>query len=338
MRPGHQRAKILAVARILLDETDETHPLSLRALIEKLAARGIPAERKGLYEDIRALAEVGLDVAYTTKFSGGWYVCDRPFELAEVKLLVDVVQAARFLSPRKSRQLIEKLGKLTSPHEAKRMQRQVFVNRRTKSTNEQVLYHVDTLHEAILRRRVIRFHYFDYNREKQKVLRHDGAQYVVSPKALLWNHEKYYLAAHDHRSGEMRHYRVDKMQDIEVTEEHQRWEENGGLFDTAAYSRGLFGMYQGRTANVQLRCAPEAAGLILDQFGMETILVPEEGGGFTTSPEATISPPFWGWLFSVGDQVQLTGPHWVVELYKKRLKSILSAHTTRRPRAEKKTP
>ncbi len=322
-RRAGQRQKILAVSQLLLRETDKDHPMQMADIIGALERQEIPAERKGIYTDITALQENGCDVRYRGGSAGGWYVNSRLFQSAELKLLVDIVQAARFLTPRKSRQLIEKLGSLTSRHEAAQLNRQVYVDRRVKSANEGVYYNVDQLHQAIQQRLVVEFSYFDYNREKKKVLRHGGKRYLVSPKGLIWDHERYYLAGIDHQHHEMRHYRVDKLQELTLTSMRQLPEPDGGAFDTAEYSKKLFSMYQGKPARVHLRCPNHLAGVILDHFGMETTLTPAGEDYFVATVEVAVSPPFLGWLLGMGGSEQLQGPLWAVQLYKQQLRDAL---------------
>lgn len=312
-----QRPKMLALRRLLLEETDSIHPMPMARILEQLEAQGIPAERKGIYTDIAALRQEGLDVQYRGG-GAGWFVASRDFQLAELKVLVDVVQASRFLTPRKSRQLIDKLSGLTSRHEAGQLRRQVYLEPRAKSENESVYYHVDKLHEAISGQKVIEFQYFDYTWEKKRQLRREGRSYVVSPRGLMWNYERYYLAAFDHQRQELRHYRVDKMQNVTVTKQTQPDADNG--FDTARHSQRMFEMFRGREATVHLHCANDAAGLILDRFGMDVLLRPEGEEHFSLMVSVELSPPFWGWLFMMSDKVQLRGPMWVQELYGERLR------------------
>lgn len=315
-RPG-QRRKVLALRKILLEETDEKHPMPMTELQKRLEVQGLYGERKGVYTDISALRQEGLDVQY--RGAAGWYINTRPFRLAELKILIDVVQASRFLTPRKSQQLVEKLSSLASSHEGEQLKRRVYMEQLPKAQNESIYYHVDKLHEAIHQRKMIQFQYFDYTREKEKKLRHNGALYAVSPKGLIWNHERYYLAAVDHRQGQLRHYRVDRMQDIVVTAQRQPPDDE--VFDTAKHKAKLFEMFRGHPATVELFCQNDAAGLILDRFGMDVLLQPQGETHFSLVVSVELSPPFWGWLFMLQDKVRLQGPAWVRELYLEQLRS-----------------
>ena len=216
-RSANQKLKLLYLYRILIEQTDEDHPLSVQELIAQLAQYNIQAERKSIYDDLDALARFGVDVQCRKGRSPGWFVGGRDFELPELKLLVDAVQSSRFITRKKSDALIRKLERLASVYQARQLQRQVFVSGRIKVMNESIYYNVDKLHAAIASKRAITFQYFDYNMYRQKVFRRNGSRYTVSPYGLIWNNDNYYLVAYDSEHRQMRHYRVDKMAEITVT-------------------------------------------------------------------------------------------------------------------------
>ncbi len=320
-RSGQQKQKLLVLRQLLLTRTDEEHPLSIRQMIGELERWGIPCERKSLYDDLEQLRAFGLDVQCRKGRGGGWFVGERDFELPELKLLVDAVQASKFITRRKSGALIRKLEGLASVHQARQLQRQVYVAGRVKTVNEGIYYNVDKLHAAVGARRAVSFRYFDYNSRKERVFRREGARYAVSPCGLVWDNENYYLVGWDHDRGDVRHYRVDKMSDLSVTEQPLEGDAAGG-FDMAGYAQKHFGMFHGAEARVRLRCREELAGVVLDRFGQEAILAPEEGGFFTVTVAVVVSPQFWGWLFGLGDGVELTAPKWAAEEYRQRLRSV----------------
>lgn len=317
----NQKKKLLALQQILLTLTDEEHPLTTRELIDELARWGIQAERKSLYDDLEVLRSFGLDVQCRKGHTPGWFVGERQFELPELKLLVDAVQSSKFITRRKSDSLIRKLESLASSYQARQLQRQVFVADRVKTMNESIYYNVDKLHTAIGARRAVSFRYFDYNSSKKKVFRREGQRYMVSPYGLVWDNENYYLVGYASDHGEVRHYRVDKMSDIDVTSLPLEGEA-AGSFDMAGYARKHFGMFSGADAAVTLRCREELAGVVLDRFGQEAMLVPEEGGTFTVIVTVVVSPQFWGWLFGLGDGVKLLSPSWAAAEYRERLEEV----------------
>ena len=322
----NQKLKLLYLYQILLQRTDEEHPITVPQLIGELDLRGIRAERKSVYDDLEALRLFGLDVQSRKGRSPGWFVGRREFELPELKLLVDVVQSSRFITRKKSDALIRKLEGLASSHQARQLQRQVYVSGRVKAMNESIYYNVDKLHTALSARKSITFRYFDYDMHRNKVFRREGRRYAVSPYGLIWNSENYYLVAYDISNQEMRHYRVDKMAELAVTclklEEGEDLER--GRFDVAADAAKHFGMFSGREGRVRLRCVNAMVGVMLDRFGQDVILVPDGPGHFTLTVEAVVSPQFFGWLFGLGEGVALTAPDWAVAEYRDRLRAALA--------------
>ena len=318
-----QKQKLLVLQNVLLERTDEEHPISTQALIDTLATQGIPAERKSIYDDMEVLRQAGLDIQSRKGKDPGWFVGQRPFQLPELKLLVDAVQSCKFITKRKSDDLIRKLEGLTSAHQARQLQRQVYVDRRVKTMNESVYYSIDKLHTALASGKAVTFRYFDYSVRKKKVFRRNGRRYTVFPHGLIWDSENYYLVGWDGAKKEVRHYRVDKMSELAVT--CLRLENGEDLdrstFDMAAYAAKHFGMFSGREGKVRLRCANTMVGVMLDRFGPEVILVPDGPDHFTLTVEAVVSPQFFGWLFGLGDGVVLTSPDWAVEDYRSRLRA-----------------
>ncbi|MGN1003460.1 MAG: helix-turn-helix transcriptional regulator [Oscillospiraceae bacterium] len=324
-KSGNQKQKLLVLRQLLLERTDEEHPMTVQQMINELERWGIQAERKSLYDDLEQLRAFGLDVQCRKGRAGGWFVGERDFELPELKLLVDAVQSSKFITRRKSDALIRKLESLAGVHQAKQLQRQVYVNGRVKTMNESIYYNVDKLHAAVGERRAVSFLYFDYNSRKEKVLRREGARYTVSPCGLVWDNENYYLVGWDHDHGDVRHYRVDKMSGLTVTGSPLEGAA-AGEFDMAGYAKKHFGMFSGTDANVTLRCREELAGVVLDRFGQEAMLVPGEEGTFTVTVAVVVSPQFWGWLFGLGSGVELTAPAWAAEEYRKRLRDVASLY------------
>ena len=319
-RSANQKLKLLYLAQILLEQTDEEHPLTVQDLIAQLAQYDIQAERKSIYDDLDALSRFGLDVQCRRGRSHGWFIGAREFELPELKLLVDAVQSSRFITRKKSDALIRKLERLASVHQARQLQRQVFVSGRVKVMNESIYYNVDKLHTAIAAKRAITFQYFDYNMHRQKVFRREGELYTVSPYGLIWNNENYYLVAYDSGNREMRHYRVDKMTNISVTNRPREGGERYPAFDIAAYGQKHFGMYSGQEMTVTLRAKSSMAGVVLDRFGLDVILAPDGGDFFTVSIPLVLSPQFFGWLFALEPDVTLTAPPRAVEAYRRKLR------------------
>ena len=265
----NQKQKLLHIAKYLMENTDETHAVSTPQLIEYLKTQGIKAERKSIYNDIDTLNDFGLDIIRSDEHRGGYMLASRQFELAEVKLLVDLVQSSKFITEKKSRELIGKLESLASKYDAKAMRRQVEIIGRSKAHNENIYYSVDLIHTAIHKNVKIRFRYFEWDVNKSMKLRHDGAYYEVSPWKLTWDDENYYLIAFDNVSSQIRFYRVDKMLDVSLTEDARVGKENFEKMDMAEFSKKTFSMFAGEEKTIRLRCENSLAGVIIDILGTE---------------------------------------------------------------------
>jgi predicted DNA-binding transcriptional regulator YafY len=322
-KSSNQKTKLLHLARMLLRQTDEDHPLTVPQIIEGLARQDIKAERKSIYDDLEALRLFGLDIQSRKGKVPGWFVGEREFELPEVKLLMDAVQSSRFITQKKSDALIRKLEGLASFHQAGQLQRQVFVSGRIKVMNESIYYNVDKLHSAIAAQKAITFKYFDYDIQRRKVFRQEGKRYVVSPYGLIWNSENYYLVAFHHAYREMRHYRVDKMTEIVVTGLDRDGKDQHPDFQLAEYGQKHFGMYGGQEVRVTLRGRKDKAQLVWDRFGQDIILVPDGEEHFTVTLPVVISPQFFGWLLGLDGSVTLAGPKEAVAAYRRRLNAAL---------------
>lgn len=313
---GNQKIKILYLMRILLESTDEDHGMTLDEISEALASYGIEAERKTLYDDFEVLRTFGIDIEKRkTGKDVRYHVVSRDFELPELKLLVDAVQASKFITHKKSLELIKKLGLMTSRYQAQKLSRQVFVFNRIKTSNESIYYAVDYIHEAISSNKKIAFNYFHWNEKKEKIASHDGKIYVLSPFALMWEDENYYMIAYDSEQRKVKHFRVDKMINIEILDELRDGKEQFDHFDLAVYSKKTFGMYGGREELVTLRCKNELAGVIIDRFGTDISLSPSGEGFFEIRARVAISPPFLSWVMTFGSDISIIAPQNVKEEY-----------------------
>ena len=318
----NQKQKLLFLLDYLRQNTDETHTVTTPQIIDHLAANGIRAERKSIYNDIQTLCDYGYDIIRTEGAHAGYRIADRTFELPEVKLLVDLVQSSKFITTKKSRQLIGKLEQLVSKNDAKKLQRQVVVADRNKTSNEKIYYSVDVIHSAIAENQQIRFHYFDWNVRKEMQLRKDGRFYQVSPWLLTWDDENYYLIAYT--EGRLKHYRVDKMQNVHQLPDTTR--EGAGEyanFDVNTYMQQMFGMFNGPLKRVTLQCENRFAGAMIDRFGTAPILTPcADGEHFTMTAEIQVSPQFFGWVAGFGTGVVVSGPPEVRAEMKKTLDQL----------------
>ncbi len=321
-RGANQKLKLPLLERILLRESDEEHPMTVAQLIAHLERHGVAAERKSIYDDMEALRELGLDVQSRKGKAPGWFVGERDFQLPELKLLVDAVQSCKFITRRKSGDLIGKLESFASQYQARALQRQVYVSGRVKTMNESVYYSIDKLHTAIAAGKAVTFKYFEYNVRKEKVFRREGKRYQVSPYGLIWDSENYYLAGYDHLNGDLRHYRVDKMAELAVTCLARSGGEEFQNFDMASYAQKHFGMFRGREGQITLRCEKGLVGVVLDRFGQEVMLIPDGENHFTVTVSAVVSPQFLGWIFGLGAGVRIMAPAWAAEELRNQLDAV----------------
>lgn len=303
-----QKTKLFVLLDILSRKSDEEHPLSMQAIIAHLAAYGIHAERKAIYGDLEALRSLGFDVICVKNKTTGYYLGSRRYELSELKLLVDAVAGSRFITEKKSRELIDKLTREASDYDAAKLNRQVHTAGRVKTMNESIYYNTDLIHTAIMEDKSILFHYFLWNEKKEKVLRRDGAFYSVSPIALLWDDENYYLIGYDHLKKDIRHYRVDKMIHLSVTAQPREGKESYEGFDLAAYANTVFGMYHGRKEEIVLRVDNTLAGVIIDRFGRDVTLFSDGDGCFRVYLRVAISPNFLSWVMGFGNKMKVLSP------------------------------
>ena len=322
-RSSFQKLKILYVMDFLMRNSDENHPVSVAQLIADLSGHGISAERKSIYDDIESLREYGLDVIQSgTGKSSGYYVASREFELPELKLLVDSVQSSKFITYKKTMSLIKKIENLTSVYDAQTLSRQVYVKNRIKTMNESIYYNVDEIHRGIAANRKIRFHYFEYTVQKERRFRRAGAWYIISPYALSWDDENYYLVGFDSEAGRIKHFRVDKMTDIDVTEEERDGREIYAALDMGEYARKTFGMFTGEETSVQLRFENHLVGAVIDRLGRDVMLIPDGTDHFTVRTDVVVSPQFFAWVCGFGNQAKILEPEHVVADMKSHLVKI----------------
>lgn len=310
----NQKLKLLYLMRFLLQKTDENHAVNMAQIIDELERNGISAERKSIYDDIATLQDYGIDIIGEKSGRDYYYkVVSRDFETSELKLLVDAVQSSKFISAHKSAELIKKLERLTSDYEGGKLQRQVFVAQRVKTTNEKICHNVDPIYEAMGNNRQVRFRYFSLNWKTEREFRRNGDFYKVSPLAMFWEDGYYYLVAYDNDKQEIRHFRVDKMLKTEVLQEKRISNPVCIDFDAAEYTRKHFGMFAGKDANVTLICDNSIAGVIIDRFGADTIMAPYSDDKFKVNVKVSVSPQFFGWVFSMKGKVKIHSPQEVVD-------------------------
>lgn len=327
-RSAYQKLKPLYIMNYLLQNSDEDHLVSMSQLIEHLAAHGIPSERKSVYDDIEALRVFGLDIVQGgSGKNAGYYIANRSFELPELKLLVDSVQSSKFITHKKTATLIKKIETLASIHEAQLLNRQVYVKNRIKTMNESIYYNIDAIQSGISQNKKIQFKYFEYTVQKTRHYRKDGAFYVVSPFAMTWDDENYYLVAFDSQAGIIKHYRVDKMTEISSTEEDRDGLDAYQALDMAVYARKVFGMFSGEEKSVQLRFENHLVGAVLDRLGQDVFIIADGDDHFTVRADVVVSPQFFAWVTGFGTAAQIIGPDDVVEKMRQHINSVVTLYS-----------
>jgi len=310
-----QKQKLLYIMKFFSEKTDDDYGVTVQDIIDYLAEYDIAAERKSIYSDIECLRDFGFDIVKSkvgkiTLFS----LVSRDFTTEELKLLIDAVQCSKFITLKKSRELIHKIEHLTSENQAKELHRQVIVANRVKNSNEEIYRNIDSINRAINKKRKIGFYYTNWTvsrtgaKKLVKVRRHNGMRYMLSPKALTWDDENYYMIAYDKGADMLKHFRVDKMEDISVEDVRADSSKAVDKFDLAVYTKQVFGMYGGDTVNVRMRFDDSLIGVVVDRFSDKVFIQPHSDGTFTMSAEVMLSPQFYGWLFSFGDKARIVSP------------------------------
>ena len=316
-----QKKKALLIMKYLLENTDEDHPVSMKDILSMLENNDVKAERKSIYDDFEMLRLIGVDIEYRKESPAGYFVANRLFETAELKILVDNIQSSRFISERKSNILIGKIESLTSKHIAKTIQSQVYVSDRVKSMNESIFYNVDLINNAIYQKKQISFNYYAWNLKKELVSK-KNEKYIVSPVFLNCDGQNYYLVACDSKDLNIKYYRVDKMKNITISEENVKGLEKINNESYAKYSNRLFGMFSGDDIPVKLKVDNSLIGVMIDRFGAGIPVMGQDDKTFETRINVTVSGQFFGWVAGFGNKVKIISPDSVKNQYIKHIKEI----------------
>jgi predicted DNA-binding transcriptional regulator YafY len=324
-RGANQKLKLYYLNQIMTKKTDDEHRLTMPEILALLEEHGITADRKSIYDDFEALRDLGVDIILDQEGrSYYYYMGARAFEMAELKLLVDAVQSSKFITAKKSDELIDKITGLVSEYQAKELRRQVEVHGRIKTMNESIYYIVDELHSAILANKKITFEYLTWNLKKEMVPRREGL-YDESPWALTWDDENYYLIAYDTQEEKIKHFRVDKIRKLTITDKNREGRDVFEAIDMASYINMNFGMF-GKAAGVpvNLRFKNDMVGIVIDRFGKDIPIKPSDEEGWSdTRVTVMISGQFFGWVFAMGGLVKIIGPSDVLEMFRKECRKQL---------------
>lgn len=322
-RSEKQKLKLVMLLDILKKHTDEEHGITMPQIISELEKESIRAERKALYADIKLLQDNGYDIV-GEKIAGNYEyrLLDREFELPELKLLIDAVQVSKFISQKRSNELIKKIEALASDYQASELHRQVYVTNRIKTSYDSTYYNIDGINMAINKNSQIDFDYYEWTLDKKMEIRPNGNKTGISPWALTWDDENYYLVAYEDASGQIKHYRVDKMRNIKLTDKERDGKEEFGRFDMAVYAKKVFNMFTGETTKVKMEFDNQLIGVVIDRFGKDIMIIPSEKGKFIINADVNVSNMFFGWIVGLGSRVKILEPESVVKKMKQEIERL----------------
>ena len=321
---GKNQLKLLKVLEILMSKTDENHPLGVKDIMDLLEQDGISTERKSIYQYIKLLESNGVDIITDRQRQNRYFIGQRQFELPELKLLIDAVLAAKFISVKKTEVLIGKLITMASVHQSIKLKQQAILTRRPKTDNEKILLVVNDLHEALAQGCQVKFKYFDATIHHTKRYRKDGAYYTVSPVTLLWDDDKYYLITYNPTYQKFVTYRIDKMEQLELTSIKAL--QVPPELDLNAHVAQIFSMFGGQGEHVTLKVHQKLIDTIRETFGHQVVTLPLDAEHFTIQVDVQLSPTFYGWLFTFGDQITILNPPSVIEAYKHEITKTLALY------------
>lgn len=325
-----QKSKLLHLAEIFLQKTDEEHPLTAEQLIAELNNRGIECERKSIYSDISYLSEFGMDIEKNSFAGRGYYLAEREYQLAEVRLLMDAVQSASFITPKKTRELIKKIENLTSEHQASELAQQVYIDNRHKQGNEEIYYNIDVIHRAINNGKKITFKY--RRRDFTSDGRIDWAvkTFTISPYALLWSDDRYYVIGNNQKYDNLIHLRLDRMKNVDETGEKSRHfsevSEYQAFFDVADYANRLFNVYGGETASVEMVCHSDKVEQVMDIFGEEIKWRLRSDGKISFKFQAAISDGLVSDILKLGESMEVVAPIKLRSMVKQRVEALYNIY------------
>ena len=318
------KKRLMLLQQVLEKYSDEEHPLTTNQIISLLdREHGMKVHRTTIPKDVEHLQEMDVDVQSIRTTQNRYFIGDRFFELPQLKLLIDAVASSKFISDKKSKELISKLDSFASIYQQDEIKRNIYIESRIKADNEHILYIVDSINRAINKGKKISFTYFEYDADKQKCLRNGGMPYILSPYTLLWNGDYYYVVGYSDKHQNISAFRVDRIHGLpRVTEEDCVPMPQD--FDLAYYTKEVFQMYDAQHSVITLLCENEMMKVIIDRFGADVQTERVDDGHFAVVTEVALSPNFFGWLFGFGDKIQLKKPENVVEMYRRMLETELT--------------
>ncbi len=324
---NNSKRRLLELADFFKKYTDEDHAYSAIEICEYLAEKGIPAERKAIYSDIEALRESGYDILCSRGGNKGFFLADREFQEAEARLMIDAVQTARFITAKKSNELVEKISGLLSKPVAEQMMEKIYINSANKGKNEEVYYNIDLLYKAICQKKQVSFFYYHHYVAKDLSVKVRERSFAVSPYALIWSNDHYYLISNNNRYNNLMHTRIDRIKKVQILDRAVRPFsevcEYKKTFDSADYEKKLFNMFSGTEQRVTLRCANSILEEIFDRFGDNTAIVSRNADNFTVTTEVITGEGFISWVMQYGGRIEVLAPQELRESVCRRVQDLL---------------
>lgn len=314
------KSRILYILNFLLEQSDEEHPKTTTEIMNHLLSVGIESGRKTIASDIEQLQEAGYDIVCIKSRQNKYFIGTRTIELSELKMLVDAVQAAVFIPPAKSKKLIAELSNLVSIHQAKELNRRLYINDRVKTSNNEVIYTVDTIYSAIASGKCLSFKSYDYSSKKRKVFKHNGKSYIFTPYDLVWSHDRYYVFGYSENHQAIVKFRVDRIYKPEIVDFSAKERPKG--YDIAEICKNTFLMYDADVCLVELLCENRMMNSIIDHFGIDVSVRAFDDNHFIVSAKTALSAAFFAWIFTFCGKVRLISPTDAVEAYRSHLEMV----------------
>ena len=320
------KIKLIKIWEILSQETDENNPMGTVELLDKLAQMGINCDRRTLYADIKALNDCGYEIMCQRSSSNEYFVIDRTFSVPELRIMMDAVQSASFITARKTRELVDKLASLAGSRKGEALKSNVVAFNTTKTDNEKIYYNVDTINAAIGEKRKVKFVYFDYDASRERVYRREGKPYYINPHATIMDDGNYYLVGYDDFHRSMLHFRVDRMEQVVVSRHEMSEFPELSDFDIKQHKKQVFGMYAGEEKAVSIRADKTLIDVLFDYFGVDTKIFVVDDHTVGCNVRVQISPQFFGWCCSFGDKLRIVSPDCVMQEMQAYIQTVLGVY------------
>lgn len=325
-----QKLKLIYIADIFKKCTDEEHPISAAEICDKLAALGVTAERKAIYDDIQQLILYGYDIIKTRTPKNGFFLASREFETSEIYLLCDAVKTAKFISAKKTRELVSKLEGMLSIYQSTDKLNAVFIDYKSKCQNEEIFYSIDAIDRAIAAHKKISLKYGVRTLGSNREIKTEYKERVISPYALTWQDDHYYLIGNYEKYDNLIHLRVDRMRKVKELDVSARpfseVSEYKDTFDVADYTKKLFGMFGGKTEEIELICSKSILEIIADRFSQDIFIRNLTEDTFTVTVKAAVSDALITWIMNYGDKIKVSKPSYLIEKIRDRAEEIIKIY------------